>query len=218
MSAAQPNGTAVPDDTGARPAETRPAATDEVDRIVAAWQRERPDLQPLPLHIFSRVTRLARHLDLARRAAFARHGIEAWEFDVLSALRRAGEPYELTPGRLIAETLVSSGTMTNRIDRMVDHGLVVRAADTQDRRVVKVRLTAEGRARVDAAMSALLASERELLAGLSAEDHERLRDLLRAVLLPFDRGPVAAAKSGAVTPTTSGGPVAPTTSSGPSPA
>ncbi|WP_454778414.1 MarR family winged helix-turn-helix transcriptional regulator [Georgenia muralis] len=201
MSAAQPNGIAVPE--GARPAaaeaaagDVRPAATDEVDRIVAAWQRERPDLQPLPLHIFSRVTRLARHLDLARRAAFARHGIEAWEFDVLSALRRAGEPYELTPGRLIAETLVSSGTMTNRIDRMVDHGLVVRAADTQDRRVVKVRLTAEGRSRVDAAMSALLASERELLAGLSAEDHDRLRDLLRAVLLPFDRGPVPPARPG----------------------
>ncbi|RPF26102.1 MarR family winged helix-turn-helix transcriptional regulator [Georgenia muralis] len=216
MSAAQPNGIAVPE--GARPAaaeataptgagpgaadaptvpgEVRPAAADEVDRIVAAWQRERPDLQPLPLHIFSRVTRLARHLDLARRAAFARHGIEAWEFDVLSALRRAGEPYELTPGRLIAETLVSSGTMTNRIDRMVDHGLVVRAADTQDRRVVKVRLTAEGRARVDAAMSALLASERELLAGLSTEDHDRLRDLLRAVLLPFDRGPVPPARPG----------------------
>jgi DNA-binding MarR family transcriptional regulator len=163
------------------------ARTDEVDRIVAAWQRERPDLQPLPLHIFSRVTRLARHLDLARRAAFAHHGVEGWEFDVLSALRRSGEPYELTPGRLIAETLVSSGTMTNRIDRMVDHGLVVRAADSHDRRVVKVRLTPEGRARVDAAMSSLLQSERDLLAGLSEEDRARLRDLLRTVLLTFDR-------------------------------
>lgn len=165
----------------------RPTARDEVDRIVTAWERERPDLDPMPLHVFSRITRLARLLDLARRAAFAEHGVEAWEFDVLSALRRAGEPYELTPGRLIAETLVSSGTMTNRIDRMVAHGLVHRAADTQDRRVVKVRLTDEGRARVDAAMSSLLDSEDALLAELDPADRARLRDLLRTLLLPFDR-------------------------------
>lgn len=178
MSAAQPTGDGtVPGDDGPR---------DEVDRIVDAWQRERPDLQPMPLHVFSRVTRLARHLDLTRRSAFAEHGVEAWEFDVLSALRRAGEPYELTPGRLIAETLVSSGTMTNRIDRMVAHGLVVRAADASDRRVVKVRLTPEGRRRVDAAMSQLLESERALLAVLSEQERQRLSDSLRSLLIPFE--------------------------------
>ncbi|MHB1064824.1 MAG: MarR family winged helix-turn-helix transcriptional regulator [Georgenia sp.] len=159
---------------------------DEVDRIVAAWQRERPDLQPEPLHVFSRVSRLARHLDLFRRAAFTQHGVEAWKFDVLSALRRAGEPYELTPGRLIAETLVSSGTMTNRIDRLVSHGLVVRAADEHDRRVVKVRLTPEGKAKVDAAMSTLLSAERGLLAELTPEERRDLSALLRTLLLPFD--------------------------------
>lgn len=159
---------------------------DEVDRIVAAWQRERPDLQPEPLHVFSRVSRLARHLDLFRRAAFTEHGVEAWEFDVLSALRRAGEPYELTPGRLIAETLVSSGTMTNRIDRLVTHGLVVRAADENDRRVVKVRLTPEGKTKVDAAMSTLLGAEHDLLAELSSDERRDLSGLLRTLLLPFD--------------------------------
>lgn len=159
---------------------------DEVDRIVEAWHRERPDLEPMPLHIFSRVSRLARHLDLTRRRAFAEHGVESWEFDVLSALRRAGAPYELTPGRLITETLVSSGTMTNRIDRMVAHGLVVRAAGTSDRRMVKVRLTDEGRARVDAAMSQLLTSERELLGDLSAGETEQLSGALRTVLLRFE--------------------------------
>src|SRR5699024_12304551 len=80
---------------------------DEVDRIVQAWQRERPDLDITPLRVFSRITRLSRHLDLARRAAFAQHGLEVWEFDVLSALRRAGEPYELTPGQLLTQTLRS---------------------------------------------------------------------------------------------------------------
>src|SRR5690625_1413320 len=118
------------------------AERDEVDRIVSAWQRERPDLVAGPLHVFSRVTRLARHLDLARRRTFAAHELELWEFDVLSALRRSGAPYKLTPGRLMTETLVSSGTMTNRIDRMVSHGLVVRAAGTTDRRVVGVGATA----------------------------------------------------------------------------
>src|SRR5438270_11712156 len=94
------------------------AARDEVDRLVAAWRRERPDLDVQPLEVLSRVTRLARHLDRARRTAFAEHGLEPWEFDVLSALRRAGAPYQLSPGQLLTQTLVTSGTMTNRIDRL----------------------------------------------------------------------------------------------------
>ena len=161
-------------------------AADEVDRIVAAWRRERPDLDVAPLQVFSRVSRLARHLDLARKQAFAKHGLVAWEFDVLSALRRAGAPYELTPGALVALTLVSSGTMTNRIDRMVEHGLVVRAADASDRRMVRVRLTGEGRARVDAAMTELLDSERAALDALGATEQAGLAARLRELLLPFD--------------------------------
>ena len=97
---------------------------DEVDRLVEAWQRERPDLDVDPMRVLSRVTRLARHLDLARRQAFSAHGLETWEFDVLSALRRSGTPYELSPGRLIRETMVTSGTMTNRVDRLTAKGLV----------------------------------------------------------------------------------------------
>ncbi|WP_324650665.1 MarR family winged helix-turn-helix transcriptional regulator [Georgenia sp. H159] len=160
---------------------------DEVDRIVAAWGRERPDLDPRPLHVFSRVSRLSRRLDLARRRAFTDHELEGWEFDVLSALRRAGEPYELTAGRLLNETLVSSGTMTNRIDRMVAHGLVVRAGGPTDRRVVLVRLTPLGKAKVDAAMADLLETEQRLLAELEPAEAEQLTDLLRRLLLPLDR-------------------------------
>lgn len=160
---------------------------DEVDRIVAAWRRERPDLATAPLQVFSRVSRLARHLDLARKTAFRAHNLVAWEFDVLSALRRAGAPYQLTPGQLMASTLVSSGTMTNRIDRMVDHGLVVRLADELDRRVVRVRITAEGKRRVDEAMAALLEEEAQLLLALPSADRDELARLLRQLLLPFDR-------------------------------
>jgi DNA-binding MarR family transcriptional regulator len=159
---------------------------DEVDRLVAAWKRERPDLEVEPMQVLSRVTRLARHLDLARRTAFAQHGLETWEFDVLSALRRAGPPYELSPGRLIRETMVTSGTMTNRVDRLAAQGLVERLPDPEDRRGVLVRLTASGRSRVDAALEGLLSQERLLLAGLSARDQTTLAALLRTVVSPFD--------------------------------
>lgn len=159
---------------------------DEVDRIVEAWRRERPDLDVAPLSILSRVTRLSRHLDIMRRAAFAAHQLEVWEFDVLSALRRAGEPYQLSPGTLVAQTLVTSGTMTNRIDRLAERGLVERLPAPADRRGVLVRLTDEGRARVDGAMEDLLRVEGELLSALSEEDRTSLADLLRVVVTPFE--------------------------------
>ena len=138
------------------------------------------------MQVLSRVTRLARHLDLARRAAFSEHGLETWEFDVLSALRRSGPPYELSPGRLLRETLVTSGTMTNRIDRLVSKGLVERLPDPTDRRGVLVRLTSPGRRLVDDALARLLEHERRLLRELSSDERAALADLLRAVVAPFD--------------------------------
>jgi len=160
---------------------------DEVDRLVAAWERERADLDVTPMHVLSRVTRLARHLDRARRRAFAASDLEGWEFDVLSALRRSGPPYQLSPGRLLRETLVTSGTMTNRVDRMEAKGLVERRPDPEDRRGVQVRLTPRGCDAVDAALDALLTSEHELLSGLSRKDAMRLADLLRVLVAPFER-------------------------------
>jgi DNA-binding MarR family transcriptional regulator len=159
---------------------------DEVDRLVEAWQRERSDLDLRPMEVLSRVTRLGRHLDRARRQAFAEHGVESWEFDVLAALRRAGAPYELSPGRLLRETLVTSGTMTNRVDRLAARGLVERLPDPHDRRGVLVRLTDAGRTTVDGALEGLLGRERDLLTGLDAADQRRLADLLRALAGPFE--------------------------------
>lgn len=158
---------------------------DEVDELVEAWARERADLDLGPVAVFSRISRLSRHLDLARREAFSAHGIESWEFDVLAALRRAGEPYELSPGRLLRETLVTSGTMTNRVDRLTGRGLVERSPDPEDRRGVIVRLTPEGKAAVDGAFEALLDAERALLADLAPRDQARLAGLLRTLLSPF---------------------------------
>src|SRR5919107_3508836 len=159
---------------------------DDVDELAEAWARERPDLDLTPVAVFSRISRLARHLDHARREAFAAHRIELWEFDVLAALRRAGAPYELSPGRLLRETLVTSGTMTNRVDRLGARGLVERLPDPHDRRGVLVRLTAAGRTTVDGALEGLLSRERDLLAGLDAPEQRRLTALLRTLVAPFE--------------------------------
>jgi len=158
---------------------------DEVDRLVEAWHRERADLDLAPVEVFSRISRLARLLDRARRRAFTAHRIEPWEFDVLAALRRAGAPYQLSPGRLLHETLVTSGTMTNRVDRLAGRGLVDRLPDPGDRRGVLVRLTAEGKRTVDAAFEELLAQERTLLAALPAADRATLAALLKTLMTPL---------------------------------
>jgi DNA-binding MarR family transcriptional regulator len=163
-----------------------PPVHDEVDDLVARWQVERPDLDVEPLHVLSRVSRLARHLDRARRAAFAAHQLETWEFDVLSALRRQGPPYQLSPGALLRATLVTSGTMTNRIDRLAGAGLVRRHPDPLDKRGVLVTLTASGRSVADAALADLLQRERKLLTGLDSAQRRELAGLLRVILAPFD--------------------------------
>jgi DNA-binding MarR family transcriptional regulator len=161
-------------------------ARDEVDRIVEAWRRERPDLDVGPLEVLSRVTRLARHLDRDRAAAFARHELEPWEFDVLAALRRSGPPYHLSAGRLAELTMVTSGTMTDRIDRLAERELVARLLDPEDGRGVMARLTGRGRGLVDTALEDLLERERALLGMLDLGRRRELATLLRRLTIPFD--------------------------------
>jgi DNA-binding MarR family transcriptional regulator len=168
------------------PAGDAGALRDEVDDLVTAWRAERPDLDVQPLQVLSRISRLAKHLDRARASAFTAQGLQAWEFDVLSALRRQGPPYQLSPGALLRATLVTSGTMTNRIDRLAAAGLVRRHPDPQDKRGVLVELTGEGRDRVDAALTDLLGSEEALLASLDPGQRQVLAGLLRVLLAPFD--------------------------------
>lgn len=158
---------------------------DEVDDLVLAWRRERDDLDLAPVEVFSRISRLSRLLDLARRDAFTAQAIEPWEFDVLAALRRAGEPYQLSPGQLLKETMVTSGTMTNRIDRLTERNLVDRSPDPNDRRGVLVGLTSIGKRTVDGAFETLLASERDLLGELSASERSQLADLLKRLMRPL---------------------------------
>ena len=157
---------------------------DEVDRLIAAWKRERPDLDLSPLAVLSRITRIARHLDIARRDAFG--DLENWGFDVLAALRRAGEPHQLSPGQLMQETLVTSGTMTNRLDRLEELQLITRQPDPNDGRGSLVTLTRAGMRAVDSAMEDLLENERELLQNLSVKEREVLAGLLSKLVTEFD--------------------------------
>lgn len=159
---------------------------DEVDRIVGAWNTQRPDLDFSPLEVLSRMDRLTRLLDRARRDVFRRSDLEPWEWDVLSALRRSGAPFQLSPKQLLQQTLVSSGTMTNRIDRLVGRRFVRREADPDDGRSILVILTDDGRIRVDAAITRLVDVEADLLQGLSRGDRDRLAALLRKLSLSFD--------------------------------
>ena len=157
---------------------------DEVDRLIAAWKRERPDLDLTPLSVLSRITRISRHLDIARRDAFGE--LENWGFDVLAALRRAGTPYQLSPGQLMQETMVTSGTMTNRLDHLEELQLITRKPDPSDGRGSLVTLTKSGIRAVDAAMEELLSSERKLLKELASKDQVQLAELLSSLVSKLD--------------------------------
>jgi DNA-binding MarR family transcriptional regulator len=157
---------------------------DEVDRLIAAWKRERPDLDLSPLSVLSRITRIARHLDIARRDAFG--DLENWGFDVLAALRRAGAPYQLSPGQLMQETMVTSGTMTNRLDRLEELDLITREQDPDDGRGSLVTLTKAGIRAVDSALEDLLDNERKLLKALTAKDRDAMAELLSTLVTEFD--------------------------------
>jgi DNA-binding MarR family transcriptional regulator len=163
-----------------------PERLDDVDRIVRAWSAERPDVDARPLEVLSRVTRISKHLDRLRRAVFSVHGLDVWEFDVLATLRRAGKPYQLTPTALMAQTLVTSGAMTNRINRLEARGLVSRQADLEDGRRVVVGLSEPGRKLVDRALDDLLAAEQRALEPLTPAQRTELASLLRSVSLHIE--------------------------------
>jgi DNA-binding MarR family transcriptional regulator len=159
---------------------------DEVDRLVRGWRRVLPGVDVTPLEVLSRVSRLARHLDRQRAVVFARHDLEIWSFDVLSALRRTDAPHHLSPGQLLAQTMVTSGTMTNRLDHLEGRGLVRRRPDPTDARSVRVQLTGAGRKRVDAALADLVEREHAILGILDDAERAVLSGLLRRVVAPFD--------------------------------
>ena len=159
---------------------------DHVDRILAQWNSERPDLDVTPMGLLGRIARLRTHLAREIEKTLAVHGLNSASFDVLATLRRSGPPYRLSPGDLIATTMVSSGTMTNRLDQLEKAGFIERSHNPDDRRSVIIALTPEGFALVDEAVTSHVENEHRLLDGLSAEERRTLDGLLRKFLAEFE--------------------------------
>lgn len=159
---------------------------DFVDDILAQWTRERPDLDFSPIHVLGRIWRASLIFQRQIEQVFATFGLNVGGFDVLAALRRAGAPYSLTPTALQNSLLVSSGTMTNRLDRLAEHGLIQRVPRPDDRRSILVALSPKGRRLVDAIIERTTATERALLASLPRHNQQQLASLLRDLLLAQD--------------------------------
>ncbi len=152
---------------------------DRVARIQAEWRRVRPDLDPSPQGVFGRLARLTAALDRELEPVFRSFGLSAGEFDVLAALRRAGERGERSPGELAASTMITAGALTKRVDRLEAAGLVRRDRAPTDGRARIVALTALGRALIDDAIVAHLENERRLLTAFSEDDRVLLENLVR---------------------------------------
>ncbi|MDC9808765.1 MULTISPECIES: MarR family winged helix-turn-helix transcriptional regulator [Rhizobium] len=159
---------------------------DHVDRILAQWRRERPDLDVEPMGILGRLKRLGTHLGREVEAVLLKHGLSTSAFDVLATLRRAGTPYRLSPGELLEMTMVSSGTMTNRIDQLEKAGFVERVVNPQDRRSVLIALTDKGFATVEEAVGAHVANQQRLTRNLTVEDKAEFDRLLKKFLSDFE--------------------------------
>lgn len=161
---------------------------DHVDTILAQWQHERPDLDSSPIGLIGRIAKLELHLGRALAVVFNQFGLQAGEYDVLAALRRSGEPYQLSPTALYNTLMLSSGAMTNRLERLASQGMIERIPDPHDGRSMLVRLTAHGKHTIDVVTTAHIANEHRLVAALSPEQRTQLADLLRTWLVTFEQG------------------------------
>ncbi|WP_321391982.1 MarR family transcriptional regulator [Emcibacter sp.] len=159
---------------------------DHVDKIIEQWKRERPDLDVGPMELIGRVKRISQHLSRGMEKNYAAHGLTASGFDVLATLRRSGKPYALSPGDLMAATMVTSGTMTNRIDQLAKEGLVERIRSEEDKRSFLISLTEKGGALIDKVLQDHVITQQELVAGLSEKERVELNELLKVFLSGFE--------------------------------
>ena len=156
--------------------------TDHVESVLAQWRTQRPDLDVSPMGVIGRLSIAARLVDAELRRTFADHDLDSASFDVLATLRRSGPPFELTPSQLMRAAMVTSGAITQRLDRLESRGLVNRSPDRRDGRGVRVTLTASGRETLDAALPDHLRTEEALLAGLTAQQRETLARGLQSLI------------------------------------
>ena len=162
-----------------------PLPTDAVDRITEQWRSERPDLDSSPMEVIGRITRISALIQRELEGVFAQHGLTGGDFDVLATLRRSASP--LTPGELSHSTMVTTGGMTKRLDRLEDAGLIRRLPDPNDRRGRLIALTDEGVGTIDGAVEGHVQNEQRLLAGLSATKRKQLTTLLRELLTSLEQ-------------------------------
>lgn len=159
---------------------------DQVDRILAQWRAERPDLDVSPMGTLGRISRLYRHLREEMDRVFEQHGLNRASFDVLATLRRSGPPFALSPTELMDWTMVTSGTMTNRIDRLEVAGLVERNRHPDDQRSFLIGLTGPGHALIEKAVTAHVANQHRLTAALSEKEREALNLIVAKWLTAFE--------------------------------
>ena len=166
-------------------------APDHVDEIVAQWRRERPAVNVAGMEIIGRLARLEKMIRPLLDEVFAAHDLESWEFDVLATLVRHGDPHQLTPGQLLDSMMITSGAMTNRIDRLERRGFVKRARSSTDGRQVLVSLTAEGATKLDAALLDHAANELAIVELLEPAQREQIVELLRVFHHAISDSPAA---------------------------
>jgi DNA-binding MarR family transcriptional regulator len=159
----------------------RNAVADAIDLFIGHWNRERPEVDVSPMAIIGRIQRLSRLLEQDLKRFFAQHDMDFWEFDMLATLRRSGGPDGLTAGALNQVAMITSGAITNRIDRLAAKDLVQRAPCPEDRRAIRVQLTEKGRALIDELLPLHMANEQRLLAALDQQNRGQLADLLRTL-------------------------------------
>ncbi|KAA3644768.1 MAG: MarR family transcriptional regulator [Chloroflexi bacterium] len=159
---------------------------DHVDFVQAQWAQEKPGFDTSPIGVIGRISRISRHLDQALQKNYSKFDLNGGEFDVLASLRRSGHPYQLTPTELFNSLMLSSGAMTNRLDRLEDAGLIKRNPNPTDRRGLLVTLTEQGIEVMDRAYPAHIANEDQILSSLTLNEREILTDLLRKMLLSFE--------------------------------
>jgi len=161
-------------------------SVDKVDKVIEQWNKERPDLDVSAMGLVGRFKRITQHLGEGMAKTFAEHGLHLASFDVLATLRRSGPPYALSPNGLLATMMVTSGTMTNRIDQLSKAGLVVRIKNPDDARSVIISLTEKGFAIIDAAVTDHVATQDQLTSALSTSEQKQLNTLLRKFLNNFE--------------------------------
>ncbi|WP_414755875.1 MarR family winged helix-turn-helix transcriptional regulator [Anabaena sp. CCY 9910] len=160
---------------------------DRIDIILEEWQQELPQLDTSAVSIIGRVLRIARLLEKHRESILVEYGLNVWSFDVLATLRRQGQPFQLKPTELYSLLMLSSGAMTNRIDRLEQDGIVTRVRDAEDRRSVMVQLTPKGIKLADTVMPILFKKEKQMLSQFTADELQLSIPMLRKLLMLLEQ-------------------------------